>query len=106
MSYVMPKVQVGDDAVWHIEGVPDLASAQAAKVTGIHPSHIDLVVFVANGSPIIKTSVRHITDPYLVESRNPRSKRENGGWDYSPQTKRLMAVEAALEDIKRTPKSK
>lgn len=101
--YSMPKVDIGDLVVWHIEGEPN-CSAQAAIVTAIHPQHLDLTVFVPSGSPILKTSVRHIKDPFLVESKNPRAKRENGGWDYSPQTKRLMFLEGMVSDLTKSPR--
>lgn len=100
-SYTMPNVEVGDSVLWHIEG-NTRDGGHAAIVKSVADRHVDLEVFIPNRQPVERINVRHVDDPYLTEDENPRMKREHGGWDFSLQTKRLMAVENALTDAKKS----
>lgn len=98
-TFKMPKVDIGDTVLWHIEGEPGEQNAHAAIVTKVYPEHLDVFVMMPGRNGVARFDVRHVQDPFLVDNKNPITKKESGGWSLSPTMKRLAAVEAALQDL-------
>jgi hypothetical protein len=99
--YVMPKLEQGDSISWYPEGEPAPGTEKIATCLQVEGDTIVLQFQELNRSNFQQREcVRHISDPWLKE--HPHHKSQYGAWDYSPQTKRLMA----LEDATTKPKGK
>ncbi len=85
-AYVMPPIAVGDTAIWHDSG--DIGSPGYVG-TVVKVDQFSITMQVLRHAFPGKESVRHVSDPKLRQNDIIRA---FGGWDYSQQMKREMAM--------------
>lgn len=97
-DYKLPPISAGDIVTWYPDGEKIEANGLVAICAQVQGESVLLKVIEPGRSNfLVKECVRHVTHPFLQEHRN--HKTLYGAWDYSPQMKRLMALEAALSDL-------
>jgi hypothetical protein len=95
--FTMPHVEIGDMVIWYPDGVRANNSeemAHAAIVTKIGYDSLNLnVCSPSSYNFMIRDGVRHLDDPKAVHP----DLRSQGGWDFTPATKRLKLMEKRLQ---------
>jgi hypothetical protein len=103
-NWQMPVVKVSDPIVW----MPDYLRPDGARLAWVtRVSHRSIECLIPGDGVLERRfDVLYLDDPRLPRNANLR---QNGAWDYSPESKRLAAVEerlAALEGLATEPKRK
>lgn len=94
----MPSIDVSDIVLWYDAGDVN-SDGNAAIVTAVNAFNVDLrVLNTGTVSGTYRRGVRHVTDPKLKQNEFCR---QEGGWEYSPSMKRLMAMEARLAAVEK-----
>lgn len=92
------KPQVGDPVVWYPE-----ANAEQEPTPGIVVSAgaeaADIVLHTVGGGHQLKPSVRHLSDPMLLERDFVR--KRYGAWDYAEWFKTVLAIQESFEDYQK-----
>lgn len=91
-QYQMPHVDIGTPVVWYAKGERRGSEAEVGFV--MHCGGRNVVLYTARGRRV--DAVRHVDDPKL---RLSMEQREMGAWDFTPESKRILALEQAVEDL-------
>jgi hypothetical protein len=90
-QFVMPRPKRGSAVIWYPHGLPSDTS-EIGFVVKVYATSI--VLQLASG--YTKEGVRFIEDPRLKDNVH---QRENGAWDFSEETRKLVTFEKRLEDL-------
>lgn len=91
--YVMPRASIGMSVVWHAYGEMGTPGAPGI-VCELGNRTLSISIFLPGKTSVMyKDGVRHSSDP---DAGNEEFKVA-GCWDYSEQTKEIMALRSAIE---------
>lgn len=97
--YTPPHLQKGDHCLWFTDGDQSDKNGHVAICIQVAGPTADFLVF-EHGRVRLKDNVRHGTDPWL--KNHEKFRKQQGTWDYSPFYKRVLELEAAFSDMKKS----